>query len=242
MPELLVQKKDFLKRVTLNRPEKRNALNVNLASQLIDEVKKSESDGTRLLVLEGAGDSFCAGFDFSNINDCSNADLLTQFIRIEEMLQAVAYAPFDTLAIVRGYAMGAGADLVISCRHRVGVDQVLGMAFPGPKFGLILGTRRLATCIGGDNAARLVGGNRVTQDDILRLGILDRVIPMNDQEYFENQILAHILSIPIMTRQKILTSTRVNTSAEDMLDLIESIQDGNIKDRIMGYLKELKKR
>jgi len=92
MNQLIIEQSGEVKRVTLNRLEKRNALNLELAGALNDIVRQSESDGTRLLVIRGEGKGFCAGFDFSTLEGASAGDLLLQFVRIEQMLQAIASA------------------------------------------------------------------------------------------------------------------------------------------------------
>ena len=117
---LQIEQCGHIKRVTLNRPEKRNAISYEMASELLEVTKQSELDGTRLMILRGEGQGFCAGFDFSNFDEASAGDLLLHFVRIEQMLQAIAHAPFDTLAFAHGQTIGAGADLLIACRHRVG--------------------------------------------------------------------------------------------------------------------------
>jgi len=125
---LIVRQEGPLKRLILNRPDKRNALNLELACAVLDAIEQAQKDSTRLLVLQGEGPVFCAGFDFSGLSRISEADLLLQFVRIEQMLQAVAHAPFDTLALAHGAAIGAGADLLVACRHRIGSSD-LGARF-----------------------------------------------------------------------------------------------------------------
>ena len=98
---LNVERDGLIKRITLQRPEKRNALNLELATQLLLEVQRSERDGTRLIVLRGDGKGFCSGFDLSQFPDCSAGDLLLHFVRIEQMLQAIAHSSVDTLAFLQ---------------------------------------------------------------------------------------------------------------------------------------------
>ncbi len=83
MNTIRVEHSGHIKRVTLNRPEKRNAISYELASELLAVTKEAESDGTRLLILRGEGQGFCAGFDFSNFDDASSGDLLLHLVRIE---------------------------------------------------------------------------------------------------------------------------------------------------------------
>ena len=79
---LQIEQCGHIKRVTLNRPEKRNAISYEMASELLEVTKQSELDGTRLMILRGEGQGFCAGFDFSNFDEASAGDLLLHFVQI----------------------------------------------------------------------------------------------------------------------------------------------------------------
>jgi len=151
--ELLRKHEGHVTRLTLNRPQKANALSGALVEALLDAVEYACTDGTRLLVIEAAGDHFCAGFDFTGYQDASEGDLALRFIRIETLLQEIHHAPFETLAFAHGRNFGAGADLVAACSQRIAAP---GSTFrmPGLRFGVVLGTRRLAARVGADRATR----------------------------------------------------------------------------------------
>src|SRR5688572_23541817 len=117
--ELVREHEGHVTRLTLNRPQKANALSAPPVEALTDAVEYAGTDGTRLLILDGAGSHFCAGFDFTDYQDASDGDLALRFIRIEMLLQALYHAPYETLAFAHGRVFGAGADLVASCGIRV---------------------------------------------------------------------------------------------------------------------------
>lgn len=240
MSLLLLERDGPVKRIRLNRPEKRNALSLDLAVALLHEVQQSHGDGTRLLVLRGEGAGFCAGFDLSAFPDCSEADLLLHFVRIEQLLQAVAHAPFDTLACVHGSTIGAGADLALACRHRVGAADTK-MMFPGARFGLVLGSRRLAECVGPDQAQHLIGGQkRLDAKEAAELGLLQQITAAAQWPACEAEILAHALATPADTRAAVLHATRRDTRAQDMHDLVQSAAHPDIKQRLAAYLAQMK--
>ena len=229
-----------VKRVTLNRPEKRNALSLDLATALLLEARRSESDGTRLLVLRGEGPGFCAGFDFSQFPACSEGDLLLHFVRIEQMLQAIAHASFDTLACVHGQSIGAGADLAVACRHRIGAPDTR-MMFPGARFGLVLGSRRLAECVGADRAHGLIGGvEKIGAEQGKTWGLLNDVCEPSEWPAFEAKVLAHVLATPADARASILRATRCDTRERDLHDLVQSAAALDIKARLAAYLAPMK--
>ena len=99
--ELLRQHDKHVTRLTLNRPQKANALSASLVEALLDAIDYAATDGTRLLILEGTGAHFCAGFDFSEMQARSEGDLALRFVRIETLLQALYHAPYETLALHR---------------------------------------------------------------------------------------------------------------------------------------------
>lgn len=141
--------------ITLDRPDKLNALDAATVDGLLAQVQKANASDARLLVFRGAGRSFCAGFDLSDLEAQSEADLVLRFVRIELLLQAIALSPARTLALAQGKVFGAGVDLVAACRHRVAAaDAVFRM--PGLKFGLLLGTRRFGSIVGPEAARRLL--------------------------------------------------------------------------------------
>ena len=240
MSLLVVTREGSLKRITLNRADKRNALSLALATELLFEVQRSENDGTRLLVLRGEGPGFCAGFDLSQFPACSDGDLLLHFVRIEQLLQAVAHSSVDTLACVHGQTIGAGADLALACRHRIGAADTQ-MMFPGARFGLVLGSRRLADCVGADRAQGLIGGQRrIDAQQAHALGILNDVIESGQWPAREAEILAHLLATPADTRAMVLRATRRDTRGQDMSDLVHSAASLDIRERLTAYLAQVK--
>ena len=236
MSPLIVEQQGNVKRLTLNRPEKRNALNLALAEALLVAINQAGADGTRLLVLQGNGPGFCAGFDFSDLASATPGDLLLQFVRIEQVLQALAHAPMDTLALVHGGAIRAGADLLVACRHRVGAANVQSR-FPGARFGLILGSRRLAQCVGADAAQALIGAsNKLDAQRMLQLGLLTELADPAQWPERTQQLLAQVTQVPAPTRAQVLQAMRSDTRAQDMADLVHSASQRQLKAQIATYL------
>jgi enoyl-CoA hydratase/carnithine racemase len=166
--------------LTLDRPEKRNALSAELVDALLDEIEHAGQVSTDVVVLRGEGPSFSGGFDLTGLDDESDGDLLLRFARIEELLQLVHHAPFATLALAHGRVVGAGADLVCACSHRIGAPAS-SFTLPGLAFGIVLGTRRLAVRVGADTALAIqAGGRSLDAEEALGLGFLTEVRPVED--------------------------------------------------------------
>jgi enoyl-CoA hydratase/carnithine racemase len=238
MSSLIVEQHGPVKRLILNRPDKRNALDLTLADSLLREIGQAAHDDTRLIVLQGNGPGFCAGFDFSDLDTATAGDLLLQFVRIEQMLQAVAHSPVDTLAMAHGHTIGAGADLLVACRHRIGAADTQ-IRFPGAQFGLILGSRRLAQCTGADVAQGLIGSSeKVPASAAHRFGLLSEIVDQADWPERERRILAQVSLVSAGTRAKVLSAMRPDTRAQDLADLADSASRADIKQRIMSYLQQ----
>lgn len=141
--------------VTLDRPDKRNALSADMVESLLDVVQQAPEEGVKVLVFQGAGKNFSAGFDLSQAESQSEGDLLLRFVRVEMLLQAVASSPCLTIACAHGRSFGAGVDLIAACRLRVAAADAT-FRMPGLKFGLVLGSRRFADIVGADQAASLL--------------------------------------------------------------------------------------
>jgi methylglutaconyl-CoA hydratase len=107
---ILYQVEQGIARITLNRPEKRNALN----PELIAELKKAVQDSDRLIVLTGAGDDFCSGADLSGLHNMAEANVLEHLASAREMAElfiAMRRHPHPIVAAVRGRALAGGCGL-----------------------------------------------------------------------------------------------------------------------------------
>lgn len=160
----------------LSRPETGNCLSEAMVDQLMIELDRAQAEGVALVTLRGAGRHFCTGFDLSDLETVSDERLLARFIAIEGLLARIWSAPFDTLALAQGQAVGAGADLFVACRRRLALAGT-GFAFPGAAFGLVLGTRRLGLRIGRDRAADLIrSGRRMDLPEALDCGLVHHAV------------------------------------------------------------------
>jgi enoyl-CoA hydratase/carnithine racemase len=157
-------------------------------------------------------------------------------VRIEQMLQALAYSPVDTLALVQGAAIGAGADLLVACRHRVGAPDVQSR-FPGARFGLILGSRRLAHCVGGEVAAGLIGSpEKINAARMKEIGLLNELLEPTQWPQRIHQILNQVNQVSPENRAKVLQLLNVDTRAHDMADLVASASQSDLKKHIRTFL------
>lgn len=157
--------------LTLVRPERRNALTMRLWRDLAEAVRVGAENGARAIVITGAGSAFSAGADL----DEAGSEMAEV---IEAVFAVIRACPAPVIAHVNGPAVGAGAQLCVSCDLRV-VDTGAVFAIPAAEIGLPVHPatiRRLAALAGiGGARAMLLGGERVGAARALALGLADRV-------------------------------------------------------------------
>ncbi|MCA8949729.1 MAG: enoyl-CoA hydratase/isomerase family protein [Planctomycetes bacterium] len=180
-PRILVERREpATLLVTLNAPERRNAIDQEMVDALhamLDAV--ASDDELAAIVITGAGEkAFAAGADIAQLRERTSADAAkainsTVFNRIEE-------CPVPVIAAIRGYALGGGCELAIACDLRVlGESARLGQ--PEVKLGIIPaagGTYRLPRLVGLGRARELIyTGRMVDAGEALRIGLANDVVP-----------------------------------------------------------------
>jgi enoyl-CoA hydratase/carnithine racemase len=221
--------------VTLNRPERGNAFALDMVEAALAAVQAASTDGTRLLVIAGAGKNFCTGLDLSDLATASDGDLLLRLVRIETLLDAVWRAPCVTMGVGRGRVMGAGADLFTACDRRVAIEGS-SYTFPGAVFGVALGTRRLMERIGSDLARDIVRTGRVLpHDEALRVGLATIAVPTDgvEPEIIAAQQAATRLDVE--TTAAIQRLGRRDDADADLAGLVRSAARPGLKERILAY-------
>ncbi len=226
--------------LALNRSGKGNALSAELVEELIERVSRAfDAADTRALVFTTAGPHFCTGFDLSNLAASSEGDLLQRFVRVEHLLQLVWRAPVRTIAAAQGRSWGAGADLFAACEVRLCAPDTT-FRFPGTRFGLVLGTRRLAARVGGDTARHwLLGGAEVGAADARAAGLATRVTGAEERSAAISASLAQAPGRD--TGAAIRALTRSDDDDGDLAALVRSATRPGLKARIEAYMASLRK-
>jgi enoyl-CoA hydratase len=165
-----------LRTLTLARPERGNALCAELVEALIAQVHAACIDAdTHTLLLRAEGRHFCTGLDLSDLDVCSDGDLLLRLVRIETLLSLLWQAPVRTVALAQGRAWGAGADLFVACEQRLCTPGT-SFRFPGALFGIVLGTRRLAQRVGRDRVRGIViEGHELDAETAQHIGLASAI-------------------------------------------------------------------
>ncbi len=177
---------DGVKRLTINRAERRNAIDPESIALILQAVKDAERDDSRVLVLTGAGEAFCAGADLqaSGPVEFARKDV-TQSLRegVNPLILAMRALPKPIIARVHGHAVGVGCNIAMACDLVIASDKALfSQIFV--KIGLMPdggGTYFLPREIGYHKAFELMAtGDIVAAEEALRLGLVNRVVPFSD--------------------------------------------------------------
>lgn len=219
----------------LNRPALGNALGPTIVETLNAALEDALKAGARLIVLRGRGRHFCTGFDLSDIEATTEGDLALRIIRIELVLQRLHALPVPTLAVANGRAFGAGADLFAACDYRLAMPTA-SFAFPGPAFGLVLGTGRLAGRVGGGPALQLLlGGEAMTAEAACGLGLATAVLTEEALPAALKEVQRAALRLDAPTVAALRQRTRQADDAADLAALARSVARPGLKSRIEAY-------
>ncbi|MNU45018.1 putative enoyl-CoA hydratase echA8 [compost metagenome] len=189
--------------LTLNRPDKLNALSFALTQALIDALKAADADDSvRAIILTGAGRGFCAGADTREfaILTPDNQALVEQRAALTTELQGLGKCLSKPLiAAVNGYAMGGGSGLVLSCDLALATPEAR-FGYPEVKHGIVAAIvmAGLVEHVGRKAAFELVASGRtVAADEALALGLINRVVPAGQLLDEAHQLAATLASYPV---------------------------------------------
>jgi enoyl-CoA hydratase len=186
---ILFDVRDQIAFVTFNRPESMNAVNRQMARELVEACRQIEEDNAiRIAIFTGAGDkAFSAGMDLKERAETGTSPIERRQQKLSATIhtqsRAVAAITKPTIAAIRGYCVGGGLEFALACDMRVAAeDAKLGLA--EVKRGLIPGaggTQRLARTVGVAKALEIcLTGDNVTGSEAHRLGLVNIAVPAND--------------------------------------------------------------
>ena len=213
---IMVAERASIKTITLNRPERRNAMTPEMQEELIATMEDAAAGGCRVLVLAGAGEAFCSGLDLSALQatrEQSAAEYRADAERIARLFRTLYELPQPTIAAVDGAAIAGGTGLAIICDFT--------LATPAAKFGFTetrigfvpaLVSAYLALQI-GDKRSRdlLLTGRLFDAEEAYRLGLVNEIVPPEDLAQ-RVQLLAEVL---IANSSQSLRATRQLMAAQN---------------------------
>ena len=178
---VLVTEEDGVRRITLNRPERRNAMTPEMQVELIRAMEEAAASDCRVVVFAGAGEGFCAGLDLSSLQKASDktaAEHTADAERVVRLFRTLYELPKPTIAVVHGAAVAGGTGLATMCDFT--------LAVPGAKFGYTEARIGFVPAVVsaflilqvGEKQVRdlLLTGRLFTSEEALRLGLVNEVV------------------------------------------------------------------
>jgi len=249
---VLLDVADGIARITLNRPDKRNALNDELIAALKNALKRANDDGSaRAVILSGAGEDFCSGADLSALQKISNASVaenLDDARSLMELFILIRSIRLPVIAAVQGRALAGGCGLALGC-DMVLASRSARFGFPEVKIGFVpaMVLAILRRNVSERKAFELMSiGDQISADEAERLGLVNRIL---DDEAFADEVDAFLQPILRVSASAISLSKRLlyQTDAVSFEDAVRCGVDINVTARLTedcrkGIERFLKKR
>ena len=192
---VLVEEAGSAARIRLNRPDRRNALSLNLMDELATVLKSlGERTELRAFVIEAAGPTFSAGHDLGEMVGRDLPFYERLFDSCTELMETIHRVPQPVIAKVHGIATAAGCQLVAACDLAVAADDAR-FATPGVKIGLFCSTPMvpLSRAIGRKRALEmLLTGTPISASTALEWGLVNRVVPLEELDAAVDELVVAI--------------------------------------------------
>jgi len=236
---VLLESADGIARITLNRPEKRNALNSELIEGLKDALRRAAAAGeVRAIVLSGAGSDFCSGADLSaleKIATASVAENLEDARSLMELFTLIRSIRVPVVAAVRGRALAGGCGLATAC------DIVLAarssrFGYPEVKIGFVpaMVMAILRRDVSEKRAFEMVTlGAEISADDASSFGLVNRVM---DDEGFEDEVDAFVQRF-MKTSSSAVALTKQLLYRTDAMSFEDALQFG-VDENVIARMSE----
>jgi enoyl-CoA hydratase/carnithine racemase len=246
---LLVSREAPAARIVLNRPEKRNALSLELMNEVTAAVREvSTRAETRAVVIEGAGHAFSAGHDLSEMTGREREFLAQLFDRCSAMMRTLHEVPQPVIAKVHGIATAAGCQLVAACDLAVAAEGTR-FATPGVKIGLFCSTPMVpvSRAVGRKRAMQmLLTGEPIDAETALEWGLVNRVVPQEELETAIGELvdaIARSSAYTVATGKRAFYS-QIDRAEDDAYDHCEAVMTENAlaRDAQEGMTAFLEKR
>ena len=251
--KMLAEKDGSIGWITFNNPARRNAVSMVMWEALLDIVREFEEDDAILvIVLKGAGDkAFVSGADISEFGEKRSSP---ETIRIyseasEKTTEALKHVGKPTIAMIRGFCIGGGVSLAMSCDMRIAAEGAK-FGVPAAKLGLgyeFKGVRKLVDVVGPTFAKEIFfTARQFTADEALTMGLINRMVPEGRLEAYVREYAETIAAnapLTVSSIKTIVDEVMKDESERDMA-LCQQVVDRcfNSKDYVEGRTAFMEKR
>jgi enoyl-CoA hydratase len=211
---------DDVATITVTRPDRLNALNVETLRALRDALADAEDADARALVLTGAGDdAFIAGADIGHMVDMDTAEAQAYAELGHEVASGIEEFPAPAIAAINGYAFGGGMEMALACDLRVASERAV-MGQTEIDLGIIPGwgaTQRLPRLVGDETARRLIYfGDRIDATDAHEEGLVGDVVAHDELDEYVADLAGDLAAQPATALRA--AKAAINESHETSLD------------------------
>jgi len=249
---LLVSLEGGVKRITFNNPARRNSVDFETMRRLTEAIKESAEDETRVIVLTGAGDSFCAGADLqSSLPSASDRDVSTDLREVVNPgVLAMRGMPKPIIARVHGHAAGIGCNYALAADIIVASEQAFfSQAFV--KIGLMPdggGTYFLPRLVGYNKSFELMAlGDPIPAQQAFEIGMINRVVPAAELDATVNALAERLANAPAIALAKIKAGLGASLQS-DLASALEfeaegqgiCIRSADFKEGVAAFLQKRK--
>ena len=224
--EILVEIQGRIATVTLNRANKRNAINYHMWNSLRNIFTDLDMEQqVRVIVLTGAGEeAFSAGADIAEFNKYRSTSMKAKeyaeaFDSTANALDAISK---PTISMIKGYCVGGGCELSLATNCRIAASNSQ-FGIPAARLGIVIGYRemqRLVNLVGSGNAQyMLLSAHLLDADEALRIGLVNRVLPLEELEEFTYTLannIADYAPLSYQVQKKILKTIVENPSLNNL--------------------------
>jgi enoyl-CoA hydratase/carnithine racemase len=204
-------------RATIDRPQARNAIDTDVVAGLAAAVDRAEADRVRVLVLRGSGGTFCAGADLAHVTSLlGDREALGAFVKgLADVLDRLEAAPFASLAVVEGFALAGGCEILLACDVSIAAEDAR-IGDRHLEYGLVpgaAGSIRLARSLPSAIARRLLlTGEMITGAQAAAWGLVSAAVP---QDRLGEEAEALIERIASRSRDALATAKRMAIGTRD---------------------------
>lgn len=236
--------------LTINRPEKMNALNQTVMDELSLAVQEVyENEAIRSVLLTGAGEkAFVAGADIGEFLKFSSSEGMALAEKGHRIFSRIENSPKPFIAAVNGFALGGGCELAMACHFRIASENAK-FGQPEVNLGLIPGyggTQRLTRLIGKGPAMELMmTGDMISAEEAWRLGLVNRVVAPEKLLDEGIQTLMRIQAKSPLAISKLITSINAATEAEkgfetEIREFGSCFNTEDMKEGVQAFLEKRK--
>ncbi|MBZ9719670.1 enoyl-CoA hydratase/isomerase family protein [Mesorhizobium sp. AD1-1] len=243
---VICRREGAIARVVLNRPEARNALNLQMCLELRRLFEELDGDrDIRVVLMASTGPVFCAGADLKERVDKDERWVLERRRASFAAYDAIARCAKPVVALVQGPVVGSGGEILMSCDFAIASEKTT-FRFPEPQWGTVGATQRLQRVIGKMRAKELLFTGRVMPvAEAYERGLVARVVPHEDLARVGDEVAAAIAAAPplaiVLTKQAVDLGHETDLANGIRIELAaieRCLADGGWRDGIAKFIQQ----